>query len=516
MNIKILWVDDEIDLLKPHILFLEEKGYEVATSNSGDEALDLIEKKDFDIIFLDENMPGLTGIETLGKINTKKPGIPVVMITKSEEETIMNEAIGSNISDFLIKPVNPNQILLSLKKNLDNRKLIDEKTTMSYQQEFRDISMALASKMDFDEWKNIYKKIVGWELKLEKSDDPNLKEVLKMQKTEANTVFSGFIQNNYLDWLKDTQYEKPVFSHTLFKESILPILKNEDKVALILMDNMRYDQWKALQPLLQDIYRAEIDDLYCSIIPTATQYCRNSIFAGLLPSEIKKKFPQYWIDEGDDSYPNQYEAELLQEQFNRLGLKAKFNYHKILNLTAGKKLADNISNYISASLNVIVYNFVDMLSHARTEMEVIKELANDEPAYRSLTRSWFSHSPLFDIIRHLHDNKVSIILTTDHGSIQVSQPTRVVGDKNTNTNLRYKTGRNLQYKSSEVFEINNPQDAYLPRTNISSNYIFAKENHFFVYPNNYNYYVNYYRNSFQHGGISLEEMLIPFVYLKAK
>ncbi len=516
MSIKILWVDDEIDLLKPHILFLEEKGYLVYTSHSGDEALDLINNNDFDIIFLDENMPGLTGLETLDQIDSKHPGIPVVMITKSEEETIMNEAIGSNISDYLIKPVNPHQILLSIKKNLENRKLIDEKTTMTYQQEFQNISTALSGKLDYGDWKTIYKNLINWELKLEKSDDPGLKEILRMQKNEANKVFSRFIQNNYLGWISGQAEKKPILSHDLIKDAVLPILQNEKKVFLIIIDNLRYDQWKVLQPLIQEIYRIELDDVYCGILPTATQYARNAIFAGLMPSEIKKRHPQYWVDEGSEDYRNKFEAELIQEQLKRLRVNIKFNYHKILNLAAGKKLSENLSNYISTPLNILVYNFVDMLSHARTEMEVIKELAGDEPAYRSLTRSWFQHSPLKDIIKSLAEKKISIILTTDHGTIQVLNPVKVIGDKNTNTNLRYKTGRNLQYNPSEVFEINKPQDGYLPTTNVSSNYIFAKENHFLVYPNNYNYYVNYYRNTFQHGGISLEEMLIPFIYLKAK
>ncbi|MFW5707939.1 MAG: PglZ domain-containing protein [Bacteroidota bacterium] len=514
MSIKILWADDEIDLLKPHIIFLEQKGYDVTIAQSGDEALDLVFSETFDIIFLDENMPGLTGIETLSRIKNRFPRLPVVMITKSEEESIMNEAIGSNISDYLIKPVNPHQILLSLKKNLENKKLMSEKTTMGYQQEFRNISMEISDRPGLQQWMDIYRKIIYWELELDKSQDEGLSEIFKMQKSEANTVFCKFVMTHYQDWLSGKASEKPVLSHIAVREKILPLLKSDDPFFLIVIDNLRYDQWKTLQPVIENHYRVEQEDVIFSILPTATQYARNAFFSGLLPSEIEKRFPQYWIGEGDEGTRNQFEAELFGEQLKRLGAQIPFNYHKILNLTAGKKLLETLNNFTNKKLNVLVYNFVDMLSHARTDMEVIKELADDEAAYRSLTLSWFEHSPLLDIIRFLQQKKIHIILTTDHGSIKVSHPAKVIGDKNTNTNLRYKTGRSLQYDPSEVFEVRNPQDIYLPRTNISSSYIFAKEDSFFAYPNNYNYYVNYYKNTFQHGGISMEEMIVPFVYLK--
>jgi len=516
MSVTILWADDEIDLLKPHVMFLEEKGYTVYTTNNGSEALDMIGERDFDIVFLDENMPGLSGLETLTRIKSKQPGLPVVMITKSEEESIMNDAIGSNISDYLIKPVNPHQILLSLKKNLDNKKLVSEKTTMGYQREFRQISMALSGRLDFDEWKDIYRQLVFWELELEKSQDNSLKEIYRMQKTEANSVFSSFVEKNYLDWLRSDNDDKPELSHTVFRDKCLPIIKSEEKTFLIIIDNLRFDQWKVLQPFFEQFYRVVNEDIYCSILPTATQFARNAFFAGLLPSEIEKRHPNLWVNDGEEGSRNQYENELLTEHLKRLGSDVRFNYHKILNMSAGKRLAESISNYTNTKLNVLVYNFVDMLSHARTEMEVIKELADDEAAYRSLTMSWFEHSPLWDIIRSLSEKKISIVLTTDHGSIRVQNPTKVVGDKNTNTNLRFKTGRNLQYKASDVFDVRNPAEAFLPKGTISSNYIFALENSFFAYPNNYNYYVNYYRNTFQHGGVSLEEMLVPLIFMKAR
>jgi CheY-like chemotaxis protein len=512
----ILWVDDEIDLLKPHIIFLKDKGYEVVTSNDGHEALEITRQKDFDIVFLDEQMPGLSGIETLLKLKEIAPNLPVVMITKSEEETIMEDAIGSNISDYLIKPVNPNQILLCLKKNLENKKLISEKTTHQYQMEFRNIGMEISPKLTFEEWIDVYKKLTFWELKLEKSQDEGMAQVLKMQKDEGNQVFTKFIERNYIDWVHGKAQDKPVQSHTLIKEKIFPILNDGRPLFVILIDNLRYDQWKVMQTVLEEYFRTERDEIYFSILPTTTQYARNSLFSGLLPTEIEKKYPKYWVSEDEEGTKNNYEGELLGELLKRYGKDIRYSYYKVLNMTYGRKLVESMPNLMVNKLNFIVYNFVDMLSHARTEMEIIRELADDEKAYRSLTMSWFQHSPLLDIFRFLSGKDVNVVITTDHGSIRVSNPVKILGDRNTNTNLRYKTGKALKYENDEVFEVRNPADAFLPRTNVSSNFVFCRNNDFFAYPNNYNYYVNYYRNTFQHGGISMEEVMVPFVVLRPK
>ncbi len=512
-EVNILWVDDEIDLLKPLIIFLEQKGYTVHTSISGDEALEVLRTRPFDIIFLDENMPGLSGIETLSLLKNSYPNLPVVMITKSEEEAIMEDAIGSNISDYLIKPVKPNQILLCLKKNLETKKLVSERTSHAYQQEFRNIGMEITNDLDFEEWVDIYKKLVFWELELEKTKDSGMNDVLKMQKDEANQVFSKFVEGNYRQWLNNSDKEKPMLSHNLIKEKLFPELNGGKSTFMILIDNLRYDQWKVLQPLIEEYFRIESDEIYYSILPTTTQYARNALFSGLLPSEIEKKYPQYWIHEEEEGSKNRFESELLGECLKRFGKNSKFSYTKILNLGAGKKLVENLPNLMNNDLNVIVYNFVDMLSHARTEMEVIRELADDEAAYRSLTMSWFEHSPLFEIFKYLSEKDAKVVITTDHGSVRVQNPVKVVGDRNTTTNLRYKSGKSLKYEKKEVFDITNPADGFLPKVNVSTSYIFCRKNDFFAYPNNYNYYVKYYRNTFQHGGISMEEVLIPYVKL---
>ena len=516
-KIKILWADDEINLLKPHILFLNDKGYEIITAMSGDEALDIVkENKSLSAVLLDENMPGLSGLDTLLKIKQVNNDLPVIMITKSEEEHIMNEAIGGKIADYLIKPVNPNQILLSLKKALDNKRLVSEKTNTDYRKEFGQIGMTINDNLTWQEWIDIYKKIIYWEIEMDKLQDKSMLDVLKMQKSDANTQFFKFVERNYISWLNGKNTAPPTMSHTLFKNKFLKELVKDEPVFFILIDNLRLDQWKVIQPIIQDYYQVESEDAFFSILPTATQYSRNAIFSGLLTSETEKMFTNFWLNDEEEGGKNMHEEAFLQAQLKRLGKDIKTSYNKITNFNAGKKLSDNLSNLLQNKLNVIVYNFVDMLSHARTEMEVIRELAENETSYRSITKSWFEHSPLLDIIKQLAAKKIKVVITTDHGTVHVKEPTKILGDKNVNSNLRYKQGKALEYNYKEVFEIKNPADAFLPIQHPSSRFVFAKEDRFFAYPNNFNHYVNYYKNTFQHGGVSLEEIIIPYIVLSAK
>lgn len=514
--INILWVDDEIDLLKPHILFLEKKNYKVTTCNSGTEAIDVLDDAKFDIVFLDENMPGLTGLETLNEIKEKQDNLPVVMITKSEEEYIMEEAIGNKIADYLIKPVNPNQILLSLKKNLDHSRLVSEKTTSNYQQEFRKIAMDLSMVNSYEEWVSLYQKLIYWEIQLEDIEDAGMFEILESQKNEANIQFGKFIDKNYADWFQPNT-DAPIMSHTLFKDKIAPQLSKEQSTLLVVIDNLRYDQWKVFEPIINNYYKKETEDAFFSILPTATQYARNAIFSGLMPSDMEKLFPQYWKNDTDEGGKNLYEAEFLETQMKRLGLNnLNYEYHKITNLKTGKKLVENFKTLKNNDLTVVVYNFVDMLSHSKTEMEVVKELASNDKAYRSLALSWFKNSPLLEMIQLAHQLGFKLMLTTDHGTINVKNPSKVVGDRDTSLNLRYKTGRSLTYDDKDVLVAKNPKNLHLPSITMSSSYIFAKSDLFFAYPNNYNHYVSYFRNTYQHGGVSLEEMIIPFVVLNPK
>ncbi len=512
----ILWADDEIDLLKPHIMFLDKKGYDVTPVNSGSDALEHCESTNFDVVFLDENMPGMSGLETLTHIKSMKPNLPVVMITKSEEEHLMEEAIASKIEDYLIKPLNPNQILLSVKKILDNKRLVTEKVNLDYQQEFQKISMAVNGRLDHSEWAEIYKKLVYWELEFENTQNKEMTEILNMQMLEANTNFARYIKENYQYWMDEDEEDKPMLSHQLLDAKVLPHIRDDRPTVFLVVDNMRLDQWKIIEPFILESFSLENFDTYYSILPTTTAYSRNAIFSGLLPLEMANRHPDIWVGEDQEGGKNNYEEDFLKRHLASKGIDIKVSYNKIKNLSQGRMMIDNIPNILQNDLSVIVYNFVDMLSHARTEMEMIRELAPNEAAYRSITRSWFIHSPLYESIKRIAEQGSKLIISTDHGTIRVKKPFKIIGDRNTNTNLRYKVGKNLNFDENKIFFVRDPEVLHLPKVNVSSAYVFAMEDLFFAYPNNYNYYVNYYRDTFQHGGLSLEEMIIPIISLNSK
>lgn len=518
----ILWADDEIEMLKPHILFLEGKGFQVTPVNSGVEALEEVGGKVFDLVFLDENMPGINGIETLQRIKLMRSQLPVIMITKSEEEHIMEEAIGSKISDYLIKPVNPNQILLAVKKCLDGKRLLSEKVMTDYQREFRELGMKMMGKMVVEDWYDVYRRLTHWTLELEQSEDDSMQEVLSMQFEDANRQFGKFVESHYQSWISAGDEgdisEVPILSHRVLPHFLPEAIKSAEgrQVFLVVIDNLRLDQWRSIEPMLSNLFSVVKDDTYMSILPTATQYARNSLFAGLLPSEIKRLHPDWWINEDEDGSKNKFEDQLLNELLKRLGVQGRTSYHKVANLATGRKLLDQFHETKGESLTTIVYNFVDMLSHARTDMEVIKELADDEAAYRSLTLTWFEHSALKDLLEKMAKVNARVIITTDHGTVKVNNDIKVRGDRSTNSNLRYKVGKNLGYNHKEVFAAEEPEKFGLPKANVSSSYVFARDRDFFVYPNNYHQFVKYFTDTFQHGGISLEEVIVPFAIFDSK
>ena len=534
-NGTLLWIDDEIELLRAHILFLKGKDYEVDTATNGRDALDRCRERSYDLILIDENMPGLTGLETLTLIKEVQPTVPVVMVTKSEEEDIMNQAIGAKIADYLIKPVNPNQILLTLKKNIHKKDIITEATNTNYQQNMGRIAMQINDADTHEDWAEVYKNLVYWELELEHADN-NMGEMLRQQKEEANNLFAKYIRRNYESWFSSLlssskgdgararganlpsfggQSDQPLMSPHLFRDRIFPLLDQKEKVVLIVFDNFRYDQWKVISHELSGEFSFE-EELYYSILPTATQYARNAIFSGLMPNKIAEMFPELWVDEDEEEGKNLNEAPLIQTQIDRYRRRDSFAYHKINDAQGAERLVSQFRQFENNDLNVVVVNFIDLLSHARTESKTLRELAADEAAYRSVTLTWFRHSPLRELFSLLAESDYKVVITTDHGSIRVNSPIKVVGDRNVNTNLRYKLGKTLNYNPREVYEIKDPRKVLLPSPNVSTAYIFAWGDNFFAYPNNYNYYVSYYRDTFQHGGISMEEMIVPFITLTPK
>jgi len=513
-QVRILWVDDEIGVLRSHILFLHEKGFETDTCPSGNDAIRMVKEKSYDIIFLDEHMPGLSGIETLRRIKAIKPSIPIVMITKSEEEEIMDAAIGSQIADYLIKPVKPQQILLALKRILDIDDIVTRHTTTVFREEFGSIADAISSAATFAQWSEVYRKLVFWQGELIRSSDPGMREVLRMQEADANRAFGKYISKNYTGWMSSDAGDKPLFSPSVMSKRIFPLIKNGSSLFVIIIDNMRLDQWQTISSDLSPFLRNVSDEIYMSILPTATQFSRNALFAGLMPAAIGDLMPEYWISDTEDEGKNLHEEKLLGKHLQRAGINCKWSYSKISSDAEGKILNDKLPQLLSNDLNVLVYNFVDMLSHARTEIGVLRDMTGDEASWLSFTHSWFIHSPLFELLRAVAAKGSRVVITTDHGSVRVQKPVRVVGDRQTSMNLRYKSGKNLDYNPREVFEITSPSKAGLPMTNISSKYIFACGNDFLVYPNNFNHIVSYYRDSFQHGGVSMHEMMLPLAFLE--
>jgi len=514
---RILWIDDEIELLKPHIILLEQRGYNVETATNGEDAIELVKKSHYDLTFLDESMVGISGLETLPILKEIDPATPVVMVTKNEAESVMEDAIGRKIDDYLTKPVNPAQILAACKKFLESERISQEKITQDYIQGLNQITSLLYDDLSWNDWKEIYHKLVTWSLELDRHPQLGFQETLQNQWRECNTVFSKFIEDNYQNWIHRKTSEAPVFSSEVVEKYLVPKLKSGNPVFFIVVDCMRLDQWLIMEEHLRPFYNFK-KDFYSAILPTATPYARNSIFAGLFPIDIQKHYPQWWVNElnSEDYKLNAYEKELLEEQLKRkrASLNTPLQYIKIHDTDFGKKIESDIMKYSRNHLTSIVVNAVDMIAHSRSDFAILKEIAPNESAYRSLTSSWFQHSSLFGILKSISSIKnVKIILTTDHGSIRCMRGVKVIGDKETSTNLRYKFGKNVKAESRHAIQLKDPADFKLPRLGITVNNIIAKEDFYFVYPTDFHFYLGKYRDSFQHGGVSMEEMIVPIIEL---
>ncbi len=518
---KILWIDDEIELLKPHIFLLEQRGYTVSTATNGEDAIELYRHNHYDLTFLDESMIGMSGLDALPVLKEIDPSTPVVMVTKNEAESVMEDAIGKKIDDYLTKPVNPTQILAACKKFLESDRISQESITQRYLQGFTEITQRLYDRLYWEDWRDIYLKLVNWSIELDRFPQLGFQQTLLDQWRECNSAYSKFVEDNYKDWIfsKDNE-DKPVFSPDIVEKFLVPHLKSGDPVFFFVIDCLRVDQWLMMEELLRPFYTFK-KDYYSAILPTATPYARNSIFAGLYPADIQKNYPQYWINEmnTEEHKLNSFEKELLDEQLKRKRVKLKTNtaYVKIHDTEFGKKVESEIMKYANNHLTSIVVNSVDMIAHSRSDYAILKEIAPDEPAYRSLTQSWFQHSSLFGMLKAISEIKnVKIVLTTDHGSIRCMRGVKVIGDKDTSTCLRYKFGKNVKADDRHAMSIKDPTDFRLPRLGLTVNNIIAKEDYYFVYPTDFHFYLQKYRDSFQHGGISLEEMIIPVIEMEPR
>ncbi len=510
---KVLWVDDEIDHLKSHILFLEQRGYSVQTVTNAEDAISLLKEKEFDIVLLDEMLTGMNGLEALSSFHQINPSLPIIMITKSEEENLMEDAIGEKIEDYLTKPVNPSQILSSCKRILERKRIECDKITRDYVEEFEQISDSLSSELKASEWIDIYYRLSSRWIDLDNHSDIGLQQTFSDQQRECNHHFCRFIEKNYEEWLQSD--ERPVLSVDLLKKYLFPLLKRGERVLFLVIDNMRMDQWLSIEPLIYDLFTVN-KKYYFSILPTATPYSRNSLFSGLFPRDIARLYPKYWKEgENDESSRNRYEPQLLIDYMKREGVDivSKTKYIKLLNAEEANRIENQIESYFSLQLISMIFNFIDIMAHRRSESQILQEILPDESAYRSLTRTWFKHSSLFKILRKASERGIKTIITSDHGSIRVLRGVRVYGDRETSKNLRYKWGNGIKSDSKYVLDIKNPSRFGLPSPSMSTNYLIAKEDSYFVYPTNYHHYLSLYNGSLQHGGISMEEMILPIIFL---
>jgi len=516
-NKHILWADDEIELLQPHILFLQSKGYKLDTVTNGDDAISKVKEVFYDIVLLDEMMTGKDGLTTLNEIKSIHPQLPVIMITKSEEESLMEDAIGYKIDDYLTKPVNPSQILSACKKLLDKKDITVERKSRQYATEINQISSILMNPLNYDQWIELYSKIVQWDIELDEVEETQFRDILYDQRKECNVEFGKYLEKNYSSWIWGKS-PSPVLSPDLVKKFIVPELKSGKKIVFMVIDCLRLDQWSILEENFYQYFNIK-KDYYYSILPTATPFSRNSIFSGLYPDEIEKKHPELWNSEIDDEGSlNKYEDLLLEQNLKRNGvsLKKDLKYIKIMNNEDAKSFVKNIDNHLDTPFLAVVLNFVDILAHSRSDLPILKEIAPDESAYRSLTKSWFEHSAVFEAIKRIAKEDVILFISTDHGSVRGMRGTKVIGDRETSTNLRYKFGRSLKVDYKNAIYVKDPKEFRLPKINLNTTFIIAKEDYYFIYPTNYNKYLNYYKNSFQHGGASMEEVILPFLRLEGK
>lgn len=515
---KILWVDDEIDLLQAHIAFLEEKGISVTPCSSGDDAIELVGRQDFDLVLLDEMMPGKDGLATLDAIKDIRPHLPVVMVTKSEEETLMEEAIGQKIDDYLTKPVNPSQVLMAIKKLVQSRNIVAGKLGQRYIADINRMNATLSGSATWIDWVAAHRTLCEWDLELDRYPDEGLFEIHRGTRREWNGRFTRFFEEGYEWWIHASPAKRPPISVDVVDRAVIPHIKKGEQVVFIVIDCMRMDLWLRIEPLLAELFHID-HDYYFSILPSATPFARNAIFSGQFPIEIAKLYPDDWKAYPDDEISrNRREGDLLERQLAGKGVAVSngVKYIKVLKEQEATDLANRVENNLSSQLVAVVINFVDVLTHGRSSNILLKEMVPDEAAFRALMQTWFEHSSLYETLKMLARKNVTVVVTSDHGSTLCSRGTVAHGKRDTSTNLRYKYGDNLNCNPKEALLIKNPDRYRLPSFGLATTYIVAREDFYFVYPNRYNEYQRQFQNSFQHGGFSMDELILPIAVLKPK
>ncbi|MCX7757605.1 MAG: response regulator [candidate division WOR-3 bacterium] len=499
---RILWIDDEIELLKPYIYLLTEKGYNITTASNGPDGLALAQKTNYDVVFLDEMMVGMDGLTVLEKLKSYDPNIIVIMITKISEEELMNRAFSQLADDYIIKPFTPNQILAVLKRIYEKKILVSEKI----KRDFSQLQLKRRDIVDFRDWVKYYLTLLYWQTNIERFGDNTLRESFAQEKFESNKEFVRYIEKNYSRWIKENS--GPILSNKFFVNFILPHLKNQ-KVYLFLFDSMTVAQWLALVPILREYYDITTQ-YYFSILPTATPYSRNAIFSGMLPLEIYKNYPQYWVFE--ESGQNRFEEELLKIQLAKLGFFNKILFVKI-SRTDDLASIENVLLNNECFLSIIIINFLDLLIHSIRTQRLLDEIVNSEQTLIHLTKIWFTNSEIFNLLAKLRKENNLIIITSDHGFIKVGHPTVIYGGREISSNLRYKYGNALRVDEKAAFLVERPEDLMLPVERRGIKFAIAKMDYYFIYPTKFHEYEATYKYSYQHGGISLEEMILPVAFL---
>ncbi|MFN2397687.1 MAG: response regulator [Gemmatimonadaceae bacterium] len=512
----ILWVDDEADLLESHRLFLRDRGYEVDSATNAEDAVEMLRSRPYGLVLLDEQMPGKRGLEAYRDIRELDASMPIVMVTKSEEDSTLREAIGAAVKDYLVKPVNPRQVLSVVMRIFDGERIRQQAVARRFVERFRAMELERERTLDWRGWISRYSELTDWDLELAEAGERSLLESLRGLYPQLRREFADFMRKAYPAWLRSLEGDRPALSIDVVGEFLLPVLQREKAGLFIVIDCLRLDQWRILQPLITPMFDVETTH-YFSILPTATPYARNSLFSGLFPCEIAARFPDWWEDRSEDTL-NAHERELLEAHLTELRGHTPVRYEKISSSLDSDELERRVSSAIGADgVSAFVFNFVDLLTHGRSESAILYEVARDEIALRQITRQWFERSVLLNVLKEAARRGISAIVTSDHGSIHCQTPATVFAKRDATANLRYKFGEDLRAERPDhALLFTSSDDLKLPRRGLGANTLLATGDTFFVYPTKLREYQARYRGSFLHGGVTPEEVILPVALLTPK